>query len=299
MKEEKSRKRKGNVPAPASDSPIVREVKKIEVFGQLYDVNQEHMDFTTIEVLKGHLPEMEKGLFTQLLENIRINGIMDPILYIKTAENVNLVIEGHTRLQAAIDLSLDNFPSKEVTEEFTSMEDVKLWMIKHQFQRRNLSNVEKVQLAYLGKETIEKKARENLSKAGKEEKVDVPIDTNEEIAKLAGVSRTTVVRYTSVMDNGQEAIKSKMLKGEVSISSAEKLVKAALKRKAKIIQAKTEPSSENENDPKLRVITSLQEGQELLLAGEIKSLVLIANNEHLNLFTREQKESFGFLIIES
>jgi len=297
MKEEKSSKRK--ILSPASDSPIIRDVKKIEVFGQLYDVNQEYMDFTTIEVLKGHLPEMEKGLFTQLLENIRINGIVDPIMFIRTPQNDKLVIEGHTRLQAAIDLSLDNFPSKEVTGEFTSMEDVKLWMIKHQFQRRNLSNVEKVQLAYLGKETIEKKARENLSKAGKEEKVDVPVDTNEEIAKLAGVSRTTVVRYTSVMDNGQEAIKSKMLKGEVSISSAEKLVKAALKRKAKIIQTKTEPSSENEIDPKLRMITSLQEGQELLIAGEIKSLVLIANNEHLNLFTREQKESFGFLIIES
>ena len=90
-----------------------------------------------------------------------------------------------------------------------------------------------------------------------------------------------------------------MIKGEISISSAEKLVKAALKREAKSVQTKTEPSSENDSGLKLRMITSVEEGQELLMDGEIKSLVLIANNEHINLFTREQKKSFGFLIIES
>ena len=83
-------------------------------------------------------------------------------------------------------------------------------MIKHQFKRRNLSSLERIELAYHSKETIEKAAKENLSKAGKGEDITKPIDTYDEIAKLAGVGRTSVVRYSGVISKAPETLVKKM-----------------------------------------------------------------------------------------
>jgi protein gp37 len=176
----------------------------VNLFGKEYLVMDEAYGLTTIWELKSYLPVMEKDLMAKLRDDIRKNGMNDPILFSRQSE-VNLVLEGHTRLMVAMDLGLDEIPMKEVQTPFETLEEVQLWMVRHQFQRRNLSAVEKIELAWLSKETLEQQARANLARAGKQEEVEQTIDTHAEIARLAGVGRATVVRYGAVMNSAPAA----------------------------------------------------------------------------------------------
>ena len=89
-------------------------------------------------------------------------------------------------------------------------EEVKAWIIKNQFGRRNLTYYERSELALKLEGLYKKKAKENqkLSKGrgnkGKDEKgllnstnlkedeIDKPINTREELADEAGVSANTI-----------------------------------------------------------------------------------------------------------
>lgn len=264
----------------------------VSLFGEDYYIMDTYNELNTIWELKSYLPKLEDELNTQLKEDIKKNGINDPILYITLPDNTKLVIEGHTRLSAAIDLKLITVPHKEITEPFESIDDIKLWIIKHQFQRRNLSNVEKIQLAYLSKDTIEKMAKKNLSKAGKNIDIDTAIDTNAEISKIAGVGRTTVTRYTSVLENASAATLKKMNVGEISISKAFSSVKDQPKRTLK---------KEVINKPIIdtKILGSIEVGQNQMESGEIEGIVILKNAIQIEIFNDKQKSVLGFFILNS
>ena len=235
---------------------------------------------------------MDKELYDQLKENIRKNNLNDPILYIITDDGKKLVIEGHTRLKACIKLKNKNIPTKEVKEHFESLDDVKLWMVKHQFQRRNLSNVEKIQLAYLSKASIEKQAKNNLSKAGKKTGITTPIDTNAEIAKIAGVGRTTVVRYNSVLDKGSKVIIQKLKNGEIGIASAHNEIKNKLENSKAI---KSKPVK---NEIQITMIQSIEEGTKQIQDGIIEGIILLKDKTQTEKLSNNQKRKFGIFFVE-
>lgn len=265
--------------------------KTITLFGTEYQVVDEHDGLITIQELKSFLPEMESELYEQLKEDISSHGIHDPILYKDMPDGEKLVIEGHTRLQAAKDLGItgDLLPSKPVQEEFDNINDLKLWMLKHQFQRRNLSAVEKLRLAMLSKDTIEAKAKENLSKAGKDITIDEPVDTAQEIANLAGVSRTTATRYMSVIEKAPEKIAEKLHQGDISIFDAYKRIHRSKKAVAQL--------------PDLGInyafTTSYRKGKELVMSGSTRALIVIKNKEYIKDMPHEFRRDYTYLIIKS
>jgi ParB-like chromosome segregation protein Spo0J len=69
---------------------------------------------------------VEKKVYKELKRDIRLNGVLDPILYIETPDKEKIVIEGHTRLKACIDLKKKNIPSKKISEKFTDLDEIKL-----------------------------------------------------------------------------------------------------------------------------------------------------------------------------
>jgi protein gp37/ParB-like chromosome segregation protein Spo0J len=265
----------------------------LKLFGEDYYIMSDKYELNTIWELKSYLPEMEKQLFDQLKADIKKNGVNDPILYWVTSEGVKLVIEGHTRLQAAIQSKLKSIPMKEVKDAFNSLDDIKLWIIRHQFQRRNLSAVEKIQLAYLSKDTIEKTAKENLSKAGKGYDVVEHIDTNAEIARIAGVGRTTVVRYSAVMERASKSVLTQLYRGEISISSAHNSVKHLPEQSAEPIIDK--PKRE---EPEVKLLTSIERGKKLLRAGDIESLIVLKDKTQLYMLTAKQKSKAGVYLLK-
>ena len=261
------------------------------IFDEDYFIMDEYEGLNSIWELKSYLPMMEKLLYSQLEDNIRKNGLNDPILYFKTKDGQKLVIEGHTRLNACIKLKKKNIPTKEVKEDFKSLDDIKFWMVKHQFHRRNLTSVEKIQLAYLSKESIEKMAKDNLSKAGKNIKVDSTIDTNTEIAKLAGVGRASVVRYNAVQSKASKAIIKKLSTGEISISSAYSSVKNLpenIKPKVKIEKTIAQP----------KIIISIEDGKKQVDEGVIDGLLILKNESQIKLLTNNQINKFGIHLLK-
>jgi protein gp37/ParB-like chromosome segregation protein Spo0J len=202
----------------------------LNLFGEDFLIMDDINDLITIWELKSHLPSAEESLFENLKEDIKKNGQNDPILYITVANGKKLVVEGHTRLTALIALKKKEILTKELKETFQSLDEIKLWMIKNQCRRRNLSTAEKIRLAYISKPMIEKLAKENLSKAGKAnskkntESANTEeikkIDTYFEIAKIAHVGRTTVYRYSLILNSAPQTVIDSLHKGDISIGSA-------------------------------------------------------------------------------
>ena len=265
-------------------------IPKINVFGEDLYIMDEYEGMNTVWELKSYLPLMSNELYTQFKANIKKNGLNDPILYYVTEEGKKLVIEGHTRLKACIELKLKNIPTKEVKEVFNSLEDIKLWIVQHQFQRRNLSSIEKIQLAFLSKESIEKKAKENLSKGGKNKEVDTSVDTNAEIAKLAGVSRTSVVSYNTILNKGPKSVIEKLNKGEISISSALGLVKNLPEKIKPIVK-------QVKNPVKINLVTSIEDGKKQIEDGIIQGLIIVKDKKQIDFLNNNQKNKFGVYIL--
>jgi hypothetical protein len=267
-------------------------VPTINIFDKEFYIMDEFEGLNSIWELKSYLPIMEKELYSQLKENIKKNGLNDPILYFTSPEGKKLVVEGHTRLKACIELNLKKIPTKEVNEDFKNLDDIKFWMVKHQFQRRNLSSVEKIQLAYLSKASIEKIAKDNLSKGGKNIKINEPIDTNAEIAKLAGVGRTSVVNYNTILSKASKSVIEKLNKGEISISTAHSLVKNLTEKiKSKVI-ADIKPIE-------IKFLTSIEEGTKQIEVGEIEGLIVLKDKKQIEFLNKNQKTKFGIYILPS
>jgi protein gp37 len=260
---------------------------KIGLFDNKYYVLDNINELKTIWELKSYLPMMEESLFEQLGKDIKKNGLNDPILFFKTPDGDNLVIEGHTRLEACIKQKIKIIPTKEIKADFQSLDDIKFWMVQHQLQRRNLSVLEKVKLSFTHKEIIEKKAKENQSKAGKKSKVNVPLDTNDEIARIAGVSRATVVRYGSIVDRANDNVKNQLDNGSLSIFSAYNLIKD--KTPKPIVQKQPKQLSPI-------IYQDFEECEQALESGIIEAIVILNNPEKTSIFNNNQLKKVGFII---
>ncbi|RLJ33822.1 ParB family chromosome partitioning protein [Chryseobacterium sp. 7] len=271
--------------------------KTIQLFDNEYYIIYQHENLTTIWELQDYFPIMEEDVYKQLKNDIKKNGLNDPILYYTTEEGINLVIDGNRRLKICMELELTNIPTKKIKENFGSLEDIRFWMVKNQCQRRNLTIAEKLRLACLHEETIVKKAKENLSRGGRGENVVDNVDTILEIAKLAGVGRTTTARFKAVMKSGLTVIMQQMLKGNLSIASADLHVRKYLKKNASIevktdvkMETKTRKESEQiqSEAKKPQYVKDIYEGKHLLKENKVEYLIMAKDQDKLNDFISQQ-----------
>ncbi|WP_170234751.1 ParB N-terminal domain-containing protein [Chryseobacterium hagamense] len=255
----------------------------IQLFNKNYNVYYHYQDLTTIWELQSYQSITDLNRYNQLKEDITQNGVIDPILYYATPDGIKLVIDGHIRLKACIELEISDIPKKEIRENFALLSDVQFWMVKHQCQRRNLTPVEKLKFACLHEETIVKKAKENLSKAGRGDNVKDKIDTILEISKLAGIGRTTTARYRSVINSGFYGIISQMLNEKLSISAAYNQVQGRLKIKEINIASAIENKLALEEKQQLNIQPEIQEpqyvldyhaGRHLLITNQVECFIM-------------------------
>ena len=237
------------------------------------ELKRDDLELNTIWELKSYLPIADDESFKKLKEDIRANGMNDPILYILTDDKKKLVIEGHTRLKAALELSKKlHIPTKEIANNFKSLDEIKYWMLEHQINRRNLTKIERIRYAYQFKDNISNLARENLSKAGKGEKVEA-ISTNYLIGKMAGVSESTIKHYAKIINEGSEALKRQVAKGELSIDKAY--------REAKFNPINKKPKKTASKTTSFEFYNNVEAAQEALLKGDV-NLVLITKDDKIN-----------------
>ena len=175
-----------------------------------------------LEVL---IPPLTSEEFKQLERNILEEGIRDPLVTWN-----GILVDGHNRYRIATEYDIDFVT---VEKEFADMNAVKEWMINNQFGRRNLNNYQRSVLALQLEDVFKAKAKENLKIYGGNQhaappqisaKVQ-PIETRQEIAKVANVSHDTISKVKKIEATASPEIKAKVSTGEISINEAFKEIK--------------------------------------------------------------------------
>lgn len=278
----------------------------IQLLGQSYNVSYHYEDLTTISELQSYLTIADLNRYSQLKADIEKNGINDPILYYTTANGIKLVIDGHVRLKACIDLKISDIPTKEIKVDFETLSDIQFWMVKNQCQRRNLTQIHKIQLACLHEEKIQQAAKDNLVNAGKGNNVEKSIDTLLEIAKIANVGRTTVARYKKVISSGLEDIIQKMITEDLSISSAYMQVQKAIKSElGKAVRneiqggSTVEPEVVEAETQEPKYVLDYHAGRHLLTTNEVEYFIMAKDETKVKDFVSKQPNvKYAVLIIE-
>lgn len=184
------------------------------------------MNITIDKEFKTLIPPLSAEEFDQLEANCLENGIQDSL---KTWNGV--LVDGHNRYEIAEKHGLE-FKTEEM--EFSGRTDAKLWIIKNQLGRRNLSTYDRSILALKLKPVIAEKAKEqqvrkSVSQKSVEQK---PIDTQKELAKVAGVSHDTIHKVETIEKSDNEEVKQAVRNKEMSINKAYHQIKGTSEKKA-------------------------------------------------------------------
>lgn len=147
-------------------------------------------------VLKSLIPPLSDEEFKQLEENIRSEGCRDALVIWR-----GTIVDGHNRYKICNE---NGIPFKTEEKEFVDRDEAAEWIIRNQFGRRNLSLAQRSELAMKLKPAIQKAAKENQQKAGGAvpQKSNKPVDTYDELAKIAGVSSDTIRKTEKIMNKG-------------------------------------------------------------------------------------------------
>lgn len=136
----------------------------------------------------------------------------------------DIVVDGHNRYAICTEHGID-FETKQIT--FEDRREATIWIIRNQFDRRNLTQADRMDLALLLKSEIQAQAQARM-KAGK------PVDpvanlpqgkTRDTIAKRAGVSGRTLDKHEKVRATGTPELQQAYDAGAVSVSAAAELAK--------------------------------------------------------------------------
>jgi N6-adenosine-specific RNA methylase IME4 len=208
------------------------------------------------EEFKKLIPPLTADEYSQLEANCISDGIRDAILTWN-----GFIIDGHNRYEISQKHNL-----KFNTEEkyFENEVEVKEWMIRNQFGRRNLSNYQRSVLALQLEEVFSAKAKEKETERKttfhKSEKSNIqPINTIKEISKVANVSHDTIAKVKKIEAIATPEVKAKLSTGEVSINQAYQEIKKEEKkaeRDQRIEETKQKIEQENliQPDKKYHVI---------------------------------------------
>ncbi len=138
---------------------------------------------------------------TELLESIRANGTLVPIIVRSSSAGKYEIISGHRRVEACKELGIDTIPA--IVKDLTNEEAI-ITMVDANLQRENLLPSEK---AFAYKMKVEAMKR----KAGRPQKnssqVATNIDTAAEIGQELGESRDQVYRYIRLTNLIPELLK--------------------------------------------------------------------------------------------
>ena len=165
------------------------------------------------------IPALSKDEYKELENSLKKDGCLDALKIWN-----DTIIDGHNRY----DICIKNKIDFEVTEmDFDGEDDAKIWIIKNQFGRRNISKATRAMLALELEPLIRERARENQLSGLKQGPVqqnsvkrEPPISTQKEVAKIAGISHATIYEAKKVKESDNQEAREKMLTGEWSIHKA-------------------------------------------------------------------------------
>lgn len=197
------------------------------------------------------IPPLSSEEFAQLEENCVKDGIRDPLVVWELPDG-DILVDGHNRWKISAKHAGIRF--NVVKMHFENRDAAKEWILKNQLGRRNLPSYVRAQLALRLKPIIVEKAEKNLHQGNEPLQKSVnPVNTQKELATIAGVSHDTIHKVEVVEKHGTPEIKAKARSGEISTNEAyrqttnimrpikkDDIVKQAEEEHADFIQKKTE-----------------------------------------------------------
>ena len=164
------------------------------------------------------IPPLTAEEFHQLEENCLRDGIRDALI-VWGQDGNDILIDGHNRFRIVGKHPTIQFNIKRM--QFADRDEAKRWIILNQFGRRNLSAYDRSILALKLKPMIAEKAKENQKASGGAvpQKSAKPIDTRQELAKVAGVSHDTIHKVEAIQNSGNQQLIDDVREGRESINS--------------------------------------------------------------------------------
>ena len=159
------------------------------------------------------IPPLQDTEFSGLTKSILKYGCQEPIEIWN-----NTIIDGHNRHKIC---KANNIPFEVREMDFSDRSEALVYIIEKQFGRRNLLPFQRSELALKMKNVIQAKAKEkqaefhgNQYKSGLLQKSDkVQIHTDDELSKLAGVSRDTIRKAEKIIVEGNDEQKERARTG--------------------------------------------------------------------------------------
>jgi len=179
------------------------------------------------------IPPLQPDELSELEKSLKSEGNRDPIVIWK--EN-KLMLDGHHRYDICTNAGIPLKPALQLS--FPDRNAAIVWIIRNQFGRRNLSAYSRSVLALKLEEILKPKAKENQVMHGNtapgrtktlpqnSAEVLTPIETREEIAKAAHVSRDTISKVKIIEDKATDEQKAKLISGNESINGIFREIKS-------------------------------------------------------------------------
>lgn len=200
------------------------------------------------EAFKNLIPPLSDEETKELQESLVQYGCRDAIVIWN-----DTIIDGHNRYRICSERGLP-FKVEDMSFDFDNEDEVKAWIIRNQFARRNIDKYQRAQLALALKDIIAGKAKENqrLAEGGDRRSEDYknqglqnsanleneekpllqnsvkaiePIDTREELAKIAGISHDTIQRVETIETKAPEPLRQAARDNVISINKAYEITK--------------------------------------------------------------------------
>lgn len=162
-------------------------------------------------------PEEYAGLEQDI---IATNGPREPIVVWN-----DTIVDGHHRYAICQKHGLP-FTTREET--FSSEAEAIAWMIKEQFNRRNMSPVARTIAALNAKEALIEIGRQKHGL--RKDLADAPHNTRKLIAEKAGVSDSFVYQVDYVLQHGEDKLQQAMISEEMSVGQAYSIARKADER---------------------------------------------------------------------
>ena len=173
----------------------------------------------TSEEYANLVPPLSAEEYESLKESIRTNRLWVPII----VNNDRVILDGHHRFKACNELGIKQSEIKTTPKSFTDKLQETLFVIDCNLTRRQLNNFQKTELALKSKSILEQIAKQNesLGGKGKGDRILSPLGrVDEQIGRLAGVSRDTVQKVETLIQEAPERVRQSLRSGDISINHA-------------------------------------------------------------------------------
>jgi hypothetical protein len=212
---------------------------------------------------KNLIPPLTTEEYKQLEENLIKEGCRDALVVWN-----GILVDGHNRYEIC---SQNNITYKIETKGFENRGEVKEWIIRNQFGRRNITLVNRVNLALTLEEVVRARAKEKMLSTQNNKtgaallpvgKQTEKIHTDDELAKIAGVSHDAIRWGRIVQEEATPEQKERLAKGEAKLKTIFKEIRPSKPKEEPPVMQPDKPEFEEKEELPIMQSVPEESGEE-------------------------------------